>query len=248
MSNIETLKARVEETAGRLAATQQDRRRKNQSLLETLARLEEKFAAQEQELAFYRERIRPLEAANIQLSQLMQRLLDMVDAGLADAADHDDPVRQATAKAESMLKNDLVPVVGSQGAAEPRYEDVDAETLAAEDAAEALFEDVDPEALAAEVAAEPTNDDVPEPVRVAIAAAASVFEPEAVDVPDEALDGQNAEEKSLEPTASDIRALLERVEAAAHRMAREGGQRDGGTLADTAVAPAPERRSAASAA
>ena len=84
MHEFDALRSRVEDTAARLAAAQSNRRDRNSSLLDTVARLEGKFAAQEQELAYYRERIRPLETANAQLSALMSRLLDMVDGGLGD--------------------------------------------------------------------------------------------------------------------------------------------------------------------
>jgi hypothetical protein len=218
MSDLSDLKTRVETTAERLAAAQQNRRRQNSSLLEILGRLEHKFAAQEEELAFYRERVGPLELANTQLAALMQRLLDMVDAGLDSTDDPHDPVREAMAMAVTMLERDMIlaaPAAGELPAG--LYEDVDAAALAAEDAAEAVFEDADPDDIAAEAAAEAeaAADEFPELVRAAIAAAS---EPDSVEILAATLGAEVADSDPHQPTAADIRALLERVEAAAARM------------------------------
>jgi hypothetical protein len=242
MREFEALRNRVEDTAARLATAQTGRRDRNRSLLDTLARLEAKFAAQEQELAYYRDRIGPLEAANARLSALMGRLLDMVDAGLGSDDDADDPVRVATAKAAAMLENELVslpPPDQDAGFAEP---------VSADDA-EAAFEDVDGAVLAAEDAAETDDDaaDLPQVVRLAVAAAADA-DLESVDALADALaDGlgvQAAGGDSLHPTAADIRALLERVEAAAavvRAAPRPGAQ-------PARIAPMPARRGTGAAA
>ena len=248
MSDLNGLRNRVETTAERLAAAQQDRRRQNGSLLDILGRLEQKFAAQEQELAFYRERVGPLEAANAQLSMLMQRLLDLVDAGLDGADDLRDPVHQATEMAAAMLQCELVSeVTGDAAAPIAQYDDVDANTLAAENAAEARFEDADQDELAAEAAADVDagDSDLPQLVRLAIVAAKDAGSPDSIDRLAETLGGEAAENGPLQPTADDIRALLERVEAAAERMAVENDHHQAAT---PAISPAPARHVAGAAA
>ena len=239
MSEFDALRSRVEETAARLAVTQSDRRERNQSLLETLARLETKFAAQEQELVYYRERIRPLEAANVQLSALMGRLLDMVDSGLGEEDDPEDPVRAATAMAAAMLDRDLIPVP-----AQP--DDAPAGATAA-DGAEPRFDDVGDAELAAEISDETGDGDLPSLVRVAAAVAAAVpaEDLESVDALADALGAQAADPDPLHPTAADIRALLERVEAAAAQVRAA----DAEAAPETALtATQPARRTAGAAA
>jgi len=239
MSEFDALRSRVEETAARLAVTQSDRRERNQSLLETLARLETKFAAQEQELVYYRERIRPLEAANVQLSALMGRLLDMVDTGLGEADDPEDPVRAATAMAAAMLDRDLIPLP-----AQP----ADAPAVAtAADGAEPHFDDVGEAELVAELSDEAGDGDLPSLVRVAAAVAAAVpmEDLESVDALADALGAQAADSDPLHPTAADIRALLERVEAAAAQVRAT----DAEAAPQTArTATLPDRRTAGAAA
>ena len=241
MREFDALRSRVEDTAARLAAAQSGRRDRNQSLLDTVARLEAKFAAQEQELTYYRDRIRPLETANAQLSALMSRLLDMVDSGLGDEDDADDPVRAATAKAAAMLEHDLIPL--------PPQPDMSDELIVVEDTAP-MFDDVDGETLAAEAAADAENGDLPSIVQIAAAAAETDADTWAEDVAAE--DAEPAEIESVDaladalgeavtgagaaqPTAADIRALLERVEAAAAEV------RAAGAAAGPKAAPGTDR-------
>lgn len=243
MNEFTALRSRVEETAARLAAAQCDRRDRNQSLLATLGRLEAKFASQEEELAYYRDRIRPLEAANMQLSALMGRLLDMVDGGLGNDDDAEDPVRIATAMAAAMLDRDLIPLaeaplaeLAHAGDAGPFAED-----------AVAGYEDVDGETLASELAGEDEGAELPSLVRVAAAVAA--VEPEgdfeSVEALADALSGQADDADPLHPTAGDIRALLERVEAAAAQIRVAHAEAPSRT---DQVATLPSRRSADAAA
>lgn len=274
MHEFDALRSRVEDTATRLATAQSNRRDRNHSLLDTLARLEAKFAAQEQELAYYRERIRPLEAANTQLSALMNRLLDMVDNGLGAEDDADDPVRAATAKAAAMLERDLIPLPPQSEIAEPASEESDMsampdEDMRAEDFAQ-QFDDVDGETLAAEDAADADGAELPSIVQIAAAAADDSVEQGVAD--DEAQDLVELEPESggeidsvdaladtlgepaargdaTQPTAADIRALLERVEAAAAEVRAAGAAAGARPAAeDDQGADAPARRSGGAAA
>jgi hypothetical protein len=199
MSDFENLRVRVEATAERLAETQKERRHRNQSLLDTIARLEGKFAAQEQEVAFYRDRVRPLEVANAQLRDLMGRLLDMVDAGFDETSERD-PVRQATSMAAQMLDRDMLPV------AEAAAEDFSA-----------MFEETDRASLDAELAEADDGEDLPAVVDLARAAAADA-DADPVDALADIFAPAPSRAERLQPTAEDIRTLLERVEAAAARV------------------------------
>ena len=79
MQDFDTLRDRVEETARNLTSAQGERQAQTETLIGILRQLEEKYAAQEQQLAYYRDRVEPLQQANEQLSQLMGNLLDLID-------------------------------------------------------------------------------------------------------------------------------------------------------------------------
>lgn len=81
MQDLDSLRARVDQTAEKLAVAETERRERTSSLVEMLQRLEEKYTSQEDELTYYRQRLQPLEAANGELAALMGRLLDLIDAG-----------------------------------------------------------------------------------------------------------------------------------------------------------------------
>jgi hypothetical protein len=258
--DFDFLRSRVEATAERLAAVQTDRRRRNRSLLDTLSRLEEKFAAQEQELAWYRDRVAPLEAATAQLCALTARLLDMVDAGFERLDDPEDGVQQAIAVVASMLEREAAPPVfpvvpaaddaagGIASAIDTAAGDADVDEVAAEilsagaayaSASDGGFEDVAAEILAAEAAADEDVAGMPETVRAACnaaivdlrdgePAAQPMLPPAAVDHDGDAAAAMDATGdeigsaaaagESVRPSADDIRALLERVEAAAAQV------------------------------
>lgn len=130
MQDFDALRARVEETARRMKETQTKRSEGNQSLVTILAQLESKFTAQQDELHFYMDRIAPLEHANAQLAELIEKLLGLVDSGFGD--DSLEPLRRASAMASTILDEEM----GSPGQAEAavdamgQFEDVEAETLA----------------------------------------------------------------------------------------------------------------------
>tara|TARA_B100000676_G_scaffold181703_1_gene178537 strand:- start:149046 stop:149735 length:690 start_codon:yes stop_codon:yes gene_type:complete len=101
MQNVDELKSRVEETAEKLRTLQEGRSGQSQSLVEMLGQLQEKYAAQSVELEYCRERIEPLETANLELAALMENLLDTIDAGFSKL--ESDPLQKAADIAGSML-------------------------------------------------------------------------------------------------------------------------------------------------
>jgi len=135
MQDYDALRVRVEETARRMKEAQARRSQGNQSLVDVLGSLETKFKAQEEELAFYKARVGPLETANSRLAELIGRLLDMVDSGFGeDSLEH---MRRATAMASAMLDKDMASLPARERPADApgRYEDVEPERLAADAAA-----------------------------------------------------------------------------------------------------------------
>ncbi len=134
MSDFDNLREKVEQTAGRLTAAQADRERRTNGLLEMLGQLEERFNVQEEQLAHYRERVAPLEESNLALSDLMTKLMTIVDAQMI--ADEDDPLTRATDVAARMLSDDMGGATPVEDDSEIRFEDVSPEMLAAEAEAE----------------------------------------------------------------------------------------------------------------
>ena len=106
MQDFDTLRNRVEETAQRMASAQSDRQDQTRSLVDILQQLEEKHAAQEQQLAHYKQKFGPLEQANIRLTELMENLLDLIDRGFGE--DSIEPLRGASNIAATMLAKELV--------------------------------------------------------------------------------------------------------------------------------------------
>jgi hypothetical protein len=180
MSDFETLRSRVEEAAENLASAEAERHRHAESLSGLLASLEEKFTAQRQELAYYKQRVAPLEDINHQLAGLMDRLLSMIDQGFGEASVA--PIKAAAETASRILES--VPAADAALMGEPETEsEPESEATAeaeAEDAA-AVLEDV--------IEAEPeTGFDI-----------AAEFEPELEPEPEpESLDGLAAEAGAME--------------------------------------------------
>lgn len=144
MSDFDALREQVEQTAGRLAAAQTDRQTRTENLLGMLGRLEDKFNVQQEQLTHYRTRVDPLEQSNRELCELMQSLLNIIDADIV--AGQDDPLHSAVDLATRMLAEDMAPDPAMQdrhgGAAEPdmRFEDAPAQLLDAEAESEAEVE------------------------------------------------------------------------------------------------------------
>lgn len=144
MSDFDALREQVEQTAGRLAAAQTDRQTRTENLLGMLGRLEDRFNVQQEQLTHYRTRVDPLEQSNRELCELMQSLLNIIDADIV--AGQDDPLHSAVDLATRMLAEDMAPDPAMQdrhgGAAEPdmRFEDAPAQLLDAEAESEAEVE------------------------------------------------------------------------------------------------------------
>jgi hypothetical protein len=164
MQDLETLRTRVDRTADKLATAETERRDQTSSLVNMLQRLEEKYTSQEVELNYYRQRIQPMEVANGELARLMDKLLDLIDAGfdqgsmgsLQDAAklatdmlganlsqSAVEEVQEAPAVAEAVAEEVVVAttedIIG-EGAEEPVEEPVED---ADEDADDGTVEDAD---------------------------------------------------------------------------------------------------------
>lgn len=101
MQDLDSLRARVDQTAEKLAVAETERRERTTSLVEMLQQLEEKYSAQEDELIHYRQRLAPLEAANGELAALMGRFLDLIDTGFETGGSGS--LREAAKLAADML-------------------------------------------------------------------------------------------------------------------------------------------------
>ncbi|MDA0652599.1 MAG: hypothetical protein O3C49_04885 [Proteobacteria bacterium] len=108
MQDFDTLRRRVEETAERLSSAQSERQKETQSLVGILRHLEEKYSAQEKQFAYYRTRLEPLEQSNVQLTFLIENLLDLIDSGFGENSL--EPLRKASEMAATMLENDIKPL------------------------------------------------------------------------------------------------------------------------------------------
>ncbi|MBT5049583.1 MAG: hypothetical protein HOM58_13875, partial [Rhodospirillaceae bacterium] len=165
MQDFDTLKIRVEETAQKLASAQGERQEQTETLVGILQQLEEKYAAQEQQVAYYRDRVHPLEQANEQLSLLMGNLLDLIDTGFGE--DSMAPMRKAADMATAILATDMAPVV-DEPVDEPEDEPIDdmaAATNSDDEQAPAELVDAEPEdadAVDMEIAIDPEFEVEPE--------------------------------------------------------------------------------------
>lgn len=174
MSDLGTLKARVGAAARRIIEASTARRSHNQALMQSLTELEAQFRNHEQELSVLLGRLGPLERSNAELVGMIDRLVALAE-GL------DDGHLNTTLFRASSVAGDLVELTAR----------LDRNVRAA------AFEDVPAEALAAEIADEAAAA-LPEPVVVAMAAAAEVA--------------------PRNPAGEDIQALFARAEAAAARL------------------------------
>ncbi len=142
MQDFDTLRERVEATTEMLRSAQADRHDQTESLVTILRQLEEKHAAQAQQLLYYQKRVTPLEEANQQLASLMENLLDLIDTGFGDQSLA--PLREASTMASAMLASDLfgsaVPMSADE---EPEADEPAPVELAPEPEAELEIEDGD---------------------------------------------------------------------------------------------------------
>jgi hypothetical protein len=179
-----------------------------------LGEQEEKYAAQSIELKYCRNRIDPLETANTQIAILMESLLDTIDAGFANI--EGDPLRRAAEIAGSMLVGEI-----SLNASESRAEEIieeENQPEAIEAPEELVIEETSSEEEIEEVAAEDSEVAVTE-------------KPEVVKIEDVVGFEEELSDDDDKPAASDIRVLLERVEA----LAAKAGAMRGDILPEAAV-------------
>jgi hypothetical protein len=171
-----------------------------------LGELEEKYAAQSIELKYCRDRIDPLETENTQIAILMESLLDTIDAGFANI--EGDSLWRAAEIAGSMLVGEI-----SLNASESRAEEI-------------IEEENQPEAIDAReelVIEEAASEEEIEEVAAEDSEVAVTEEPEVVEIEDVVGFEEELSGDDDKPAASDIRVLLERVEALAAKAGAMGG-------------------------
>jgi hypothetical protein len=226
MQDIETIRARVDRTASRLAEAESERRERTSSLVGMLQRLEDKYARQEEELSYYRDRMAPMEQANSELAGLMGKLLDMIDAGFELGSQT--ALQEAAAIATQMLDSEASGASEATGVPEvaeiPDFVSSDAEevdsfpeseaepepvveapasefplALAPEEQESACFEDVSEGALDFELEEEGAEcaDDLPGIVTLAVERAA-----------DDGMAGQDTDEIDITAVAEEIAAAV----------------------------------------
>jgi hypothetical protein len=156
MQDFDTLRDRVEATTEMLKSAQADRQDQTESLVAILRQLEEKHAAQAQQLTYYKKRVAPLEQANRQLAALMENLLDLIDGGFGE--DSLMPLRDASNMAAAMLESDLF-MPEQEAAARPAGESDDEAAQA--DVADLQGADVDEVAAAGPDAGDEEDEDPP---------------------------------------------------------------------------------------
>lgn len=201
MQNIDALRDRVGATTEKLTQVQTERQDRTRSLVDILAQLENKYSTQQSELAYYRERLIPLEATNGQLASLIENLLDLIETGFGEEGLR--PLRQASEMAASLLSAETGQTDTTEQSAEIDLVDevVDAPVLngAEQEAASVAEAIVAAEALEQAVAEDPAFD---EPESIELSPAPEIV-PETdfesgirfEDVRDAVLDLENREEE-----------------------------------------------------
>lgn len=244
MSDMEGLKTRVEQAVEQLSSVQNARHDQNQNLTSLLGGLEEKFTARTVELEYCNSQIAALTQDNAQLSELLERLVLLIESGSGDA--EDDPLIRASTMAASLLEGWSGGETQAAGS-ESSEETPEPQELVSEDSVSMSFEDVSQEELDAEILAAPEGA-IPDLVADAIAAAVEegasetevleeivaevaeeaveediVDEPVAADIeiPATEFDAEDGGDDFLaeeieEDVESSIRAMMARLEAAAH--------------------------------
>ncbi len=213
MSEIDELRSRVEEAVDKLSSSYDARREQNQTLTQFLAELEQKFNARTEELEHCNQRIDALGRDNAELSQLIERLVLMIDGD--PSGEQDDPIFRASNMARELLQSwsseDETEGSATEDVSSPSHDAMLDEQPGIDDVEEAAeiafggstFEDVSEEELASEqqtIEAE----NIPDEVSQAITAALNLND-------DDAGSEQPAvmEQESAMP---DIEALLEEAE------------------------------------
>lgn len=167
MQEFTDLRDRVEHTAHKLANLHVERQEQSQSLVGVLAELEAKYVTQEEQLAWYRNRVEPLEKSNEDLAVLLEHLLDLIDRGFGEASL--DPVRSATALATTMLSEDMAvkatpaPVIEDEPVIEEETDIEMAEDTADPDLIESLQEEIEESIEEDEIVLIDPEEEEPEP-------------------------------------------------------------------------------------
>ncbi|MEX2454736.1 MAG: hypothetical protein WD470_08525 [Rhodospirillaceae bacterium] len=117
MSDLENLQNRVVGAVEMLKRSQSERRRQNQSLGQVLNDLETKFEARTSELDHCRERIAQLESSNRGLTELVGKMIQVMERAAEET--HEDPVFRATAAARDIVERYVGQPVANDETGEP---------------------------------------------------------------------------------------------------------------------------------
>ena len=204
MSELEGLKNRVEQAVEQLSTVQNARHDQIKNLTNLLGNLEEKFKARTVELDYCNSQIESLTQDNAQLSELVERLVNLIESGPKNA--EDDPLIRASTMAATLLKGwSGGEAAAALGADVPETNDIDLQQNVA-----LSFEDVSDDELKAEALDAPEGE-VSELVANAIAAAQNVDdenydagEAEFVVAQEEVAQEVPEDEAMEEPVAADI--------------------------------------------
>jgi hypothetical protein len=176
VSDLEGLKTRVDQAVDQLSSVQNARQDQNQNLATLLGNLEEKFSARTVELEYCNSRIDALTQDNAHLSELLERLIGLIESEPGNA--DDDPLIRASTMAATLLEGwsgGETPVETTSDISEPQDvsepQDIpETQELVSEDSVSLSFEDVSDEELEAENL-EVLDSDVSDLVASAVAAA-----------------------------------------------------------------------------
>jgi hypothetical protein len=174
VSDIEGLKDRVEQAVQQLSSVQGVRQGQNQHLTSLLGNLEEKFQSRTVELDYCNSQIETLIQDNAQLSELLERLVHLIESDRVSG--EDDPLIRASTMAATLLHNWTAPEEPGDAATAmpeafgPPEPVLNVQELVSEASLSDSFEDVSAEELQAE-ALDGLDVEIPELVAVAIAEA-----------------------------------------------------------------------------
>ncbi len=102
VSDFKELKDRVEHAVGKLSTSHEKRHEQNQNLTQLLGDLEIKFDSRTQELDYCNERISALTDENNQLSDLLERLVSLIEID-PESQEENDPLFRASEMAAALI-------------------------------------------------------------------------------------------------------------------------------------------------